>query len=342
LKKHLINFLKLAISLGLGIGLIMWFVSKMTPQEKQLTLDAFSRADYRWIALAPLLGLISNFSRAQRWRLLLEPTGYMPGYWNTFFSVMMMYFFNLLFPRLGEVSRCGALARYENVPLDKSIGTMVIERLVDLVSILIIGAVLLFFEYDRLFAFFDKTVLHKAAPAASSGTDLTKWIVLAVIAIAVGAAAFYVQRKYGFNRVKEIAKERLLGFVDGLKSIKNLKRPYEFIFHSIFIWVCYVLMVCVSFPALTETAHLPFAAAVACLFFGGFAMVATPGGIGAYPLALQQMLLLYGVDATIGYALGSVVWAAQMGAVLVGGVISLILLAILNKEPALDNEPLKT
>lgn len=338
MKKLLLNFLKLSVSLGLGIALVFWFVSKMTPDQKQDTIDAFKRANYFWIILAPMLGLLSNFSRAQRWRQLLEPTGHKPRFWNTYFSVMMMYFFNLFFPRLGEITRCGILARYENVPLDKSIGTMVVERFVDLISILIVGSVVLLVEYDRLFAFFEKNVLNKQAVATTS-PDFTKWIVIVGVAVALIVTAIYIQRKYGFKKLREIAKERLLGFAEGLKSIKNLKRPWEFLFHSVFIWVCYFLMIFLSFPALPETQGLGLFAGMACLFFGGFAIVATPGGIGVYPLFLQQVLLLYGVNATIGYAFGSVVWAAQMASILIGGIISLILLAIMNRKPALNTQP---
>jgi glycosyltransferase 2 family protein len=340
LKKYLISGLKLAVSLGLGIGLIYWFVSKMSPADKDLTVDTFKRANYFWILLAPVLGLISNFSRAQRWRQLLQPMGYMPGFWNTWFSITIMYLFNLFFPRLGEVSRCGVLARYENVPLDKSIGTMVVERIVDLLSILIIGAIMLVVEYDRLYAYFDANVLNKqAAPAAEA--DFTKWIVLTGIAAVLVGAAVYIEVKYGFKKLQAVMKERLMGFAEGLKSIKNVKSPMEFIFHSVFIWICYLLMVYVSFWALPETSSLGLFAATACLFFGGFAMVATPGGIGAYPAVIGQVLLLYAIQGTIGYAFGSIVWAAQMGSILVGGLISLVLLAILNRESALEKEPLK-
>lgn len=313
----------------------------MTPQQKQDTLDAFARADYFWIILAPILGLISNLSRAQRWRQLLEPTGHKPGFWNTFCAVMMMYFFNLFFPRLGEVTRCGMLARYEGVPLDKSIGTMVVERVVDLLSILVIGSVLLFVEYDRLFLFFQNNVLNKK-PAPETGFDITNYLVLIVLGLVLAAGMVYVQRKYGFAKLKEMMKERMLGFAEGLKSIRYVKNPLEFIFHTVFIWVCYFLMVYLSMPALAETSGLPFFASVACLFFGGFAMVATPGGIGVYPLFVQQVLILYGVNATIGYAFGSVVWAAQMGAVLIGGTLALIALAIMNRTPTLNTQPLKT
>lgn len=336
MKKQIFNILKLTVSLGLGIALILWFVSKMSESDKQLTIDAFKRADYFWIILAPCMGLVSNFSRAQRWRLLLEPTGYKPGFANTWFSVMMMYFFNLFFPRLGEVTRCTILARYENVPLDKSLGTMVVERLVDLITIMIIGSTLLFIERDRLLTFFQDNVLNKQA-APDAGSDFTKWIVLIVIALLALGAAVYVQRKYGFRKLKTILTERLKGFAEGLKSIGNLRSPGQFVFHSIFIWLCYFLMIYWSFPALPETAGMGVLAGAACLFFGGFAIVATPGGIGAYPIAISKVLLLYGVGETLGYAFGSIVWAAQMASILIGGTISLILLAILNKEKALKD-----
>jgi uncharacterized membrane protein YbhN (UPF0104 family) len=333
-KKHLASFLKLAISLGLGVGLIYWFVSKMTPEDVALTKDAFSRANYFWILLAPVLGFVSNFSRTERWRMLLEPTGHRPGFWNTYFSVMLMYFFNLLFPRLGEVTRCSILARYENVPLDKSIGTMVVERIVDLISIILVGSLVLFVEYDTLYAYFNETVLNKKASEPTE-TSYLKWIILGSIILICLGGAFFVQHKYGFARMKAMLIERLKGFAEGLKSIRYLRQPFMFVFHSVFIWVCYFLMVYFSFYALPETASLGAFAGLACLFMGGFAMVATPGGIGVYPAMIAQVLVLYGINATIGYAFGSIVWVAQTGSVLIGGALSLLLVAIINRGSSL-------
>ena len=335
MKKMLLNILKLSISLGVGVGLIIWFTSKLTAEQKQQTINAFMRADYFWIILAPLLGILSNLSRAQRWRLLLEPTGHKPSFWNTVFSIQVMYFFNLFFPRLGEVTRCSVLARYENVPLDKSIGTMVVERLVDLISIALIGGVLLVVEYDRLFNYFVTHVLNKPSAPANQTNYTPYYILIGGLVIAL-LAILFLHRKYGLHKVKTLAKERLMGFVAGLLSIKDLKHPVEFIFHSVFIWVCYFLMIYISFKTLPETAGLGIFAGMACLFMGGFAMVATPGGIGVYPLAIQQVLALYLIDSITGYAFGSLVWGVQMAGVLVAGVLSLLLLAILNREPSLN------
>jgi len=333
-KKHLGSFIKLTVSLGLGVGLIYWFVSKMTPEDIALTKDAFSRANYFWILLAPILGFVSNFSRTERWRMLLEPTGHRPRFWNTYFSVMLMYFFNLLFPRLGEITRCSLLAQYEKVPLDKSIGTMVVERVVDLISIIVVGSIIFFFEYDTLFSYFSENVLNKKN-VTTDEPSILKWVVMLVIVIAGLASSLYLQRKYGFARLKSMILERMKGFAEGLKSIRYLRQPVMFIVHSVLIWICYFLMVYLSFNALPETSSLGVLAGLACLFLGGFAMVATPGGIGAYPAAIGQVLALYGIHSTIGYAFGSIVWVAQTGSVLLGGAVSLLFVAIINRGSAL-------
>lgn len=334
-KQYLISGLKIAISLGLGVGLIVFMISKLSPADKRITIDVFKRANYFWVFLAPLLGILSNFSRAQRWRQLLQPLGYNPGFANTYFSIMLMYFFNLFVPRLGEVTRCSILARYEKIPLDKSIGTMVVERLADLVAILVIGAGLFALEHQRLYVFFDKILNGSNEPNPNAAPAYLKWIVIGGISIAAVGIAIYILRKHGFEELKKTITAKLLGFIDGLKSIRYVKRPWEFIFHSIAIWVCYFLMIYLSFRALPETADYSALAGAACLFFGGFAMVLTPGGIGAYPIAIQGVLMAYGSTEVIGWAFGNLVWAAQMASVLVGGLISLVLLAIINKEPSL-------
>lgn len=343
MNKTLGNIFKLVISLGLGVALIWWVVSHISETEKEKAIDAFHRAKYGWLFLAPVLGLVSNLSRTQRWRLLLEPTGHKPAYWNTFFSVMMMYFFNLFFPRLGEVTRCSVLARYENVPIDKSIGTMVVERFIDLLSILTVGGLLFIFERERIITFWEhKTELSNSGATVDDGSGTIKLVVFAVVVLMLIFGAAYLQRKVGFDRLLQMAKERALGFWDGLKSIAKLRSPLEFFFHTVVIWTCYIGMVYVSFPALSETENLGWLAAMATLFCSGFAIVLSPGGVGFYQVFVQFILSMYGVDKGTGYAFGIVVWAVQMGTTLIGGVISLMLLTILNKGTALNQEPLNS
>lgn len=332
MKARIGNIIKLALSIGLGLGLLYWFINQMTPEQREETVNSFRRANYFWLLMPLIFGFLSNFSRAQRWRLLLRPLGYNPSFLNTFFSVLTMYFFNLFVPRLGEVSRCGILAKYEDVPVEKSIGTMVVERVVDMITILLLLGFIMIIEYERLIGFFNKTVVNnEEAPAAN---PLMKFGIPIAIIAALMAASVYIIRKHGWKTLKHTVSIRLKGLWDGVKSIRYLRNFWQFVFHSVFIWICYILMIYLAFRALPETSDLSFLAGVATMVFGGFAMVATPGGIGAYPITVMGVLILYGIPDTIGGALGTLIWALQTVGALGGGIISLIVLSLMNgKKP---------
>lgn len=324
MNKQLKGVLQLIVSIGFGIFLVWLAVRKLGDKDIAEIKEAFERADYRWLLLGPFIGFVSNFSRAQRWRMLLKPVGYVPGFVNTFCSVMVMYFANLAFPRLGEVARCGILNKYEKVPLDKAIGTMVTERIVDMLSILLVGAYLFVAEHDRLIEFFVKLAGGKSTGSGNSYLPL-------ILLMAMVAMFFMVFRFR--NRVSFFRKvvDLLKGIWEGVQSIRYVENPLMFLFHSIMIWVAYYLMIYLSFYALGETANVGWNAAWACLFFGGFAMAATQGGIGAYPLAVQQVLILYGVTSNIGLAFGWIVWTVQTVSLVFAGILAMGLLAWLNK-----------
>lgn len=303
----------------------------MTPEQKLETVESFKRADYFWLFFPLLIGLSSNLLRAQRWRLLLRPLGYNPSYMNTFYSIMVMFFANLFIPRLGEVTRCGVLAKYENVPVEKSIGTMVVERVIDLLSILTLLGILMIFEYDLLLDFFTNNVLNKEATEAPN-LWLKYGIPLAILVL-ITAASVYIIRKKGFSEWKAAMIEKFSGLWAGIKSIRYLQNFPQFVLLTIGIWFSYFLMTYLSFKALEETANLSPLVGLACLIFGGFAMVATPGGIGAYPIMIRAILLLYGVAEVTGGALGTMLWATQTLGVFLGGILALILLALTNSKP---------
>lgn len=330
MKINFANILKLLISIGLGVGLVFWFVGQMTPEQKLETIDSFKRADYFWLFFPLIVGLSSNLMRAQRWRLLLRPLGYNPGYMNTFYSIMVMFFANLFIPRLGEVTRCGVLAKYDNVPVEKSIGTMVVERVIDLLSILVLLGILMIFEYELLLDFFKKTVLNKEA-AEAPNLWMKYGIPLAIVAF-IGAVSVYIIRKKGFSEWKAAMIEKFSGLWAGIKSIRYLQNFPQFVLLTIGIWAAYFLMTYLSFRALEETSNLGPLVGLACLIFGGFAMVATPGGIGAYPLMVRAVLLLYGVAEVTGGALGTMLWATQTLGVFLGGILALTLLALSNSK----------
>ena len=325
MNKKLKGALQLFVSVGLGLLLVWLATRKLSDSDIAEISGAFGRVEYSWLILGPLIGFISGFSRAERWRMLLEPMGYRPGYMNTFYSVMIMYFANLAFPRLGEVARCGILNKYEKVPLDKAIGTMVTERIIDMISILLVGLWLFFAEHDRLLSYFQ--TLQSGKSGGSGGLLLLA--VLCAAGLVVMFAVFrFRERVPLFKRIIQLIQ----GVWEGVQSIRYVSNPIMFIVHSLLIWVCYFLMIYLSFFALSETAGLGVQAGWACLFFGGFAMAATQGGIGAYPLAVQQVLLLYGVGSNIGLAFGWVVWTVQTISVLLGGLVSVGLLALSNRN----------
>ena len=345
MKKYIVSFLKLAISLGIGIGIVYLFVSKMSDKDKDDVLTYIKKANYLWVVMPIVFGLVSNYFRAQRWRLLLRPLGYNPGIFNTFFSVMIMYFLNLFFPRLGEVSRCGVLSRYENVPMDKAIGTMVLERMVDVLCLGIISLVLVFTQAQKFWLLKDQIAANSAEAVAKYQIDPAfKWGVIAGVVLAIGDFLAFRIRKQGLKPLMEDSKEKIMGIVRGIISIKDIKNPWEFLFHTVMIWVCYFMMGYVGFFMFPETSHLPAVAALMCLAFSAVAFSLTPGGLGLFPIFMKLILVVYGIpessSAPISY--GLVQWSAQTASVLVGGSLSLLLLAIFNREPSLKEVSPKT
>lgn len=333
MKKQLGNILKFIISLGIGIALVFWSLKDVTEEQKQIIIDSFKRANYFWLFLLLFFGLASNFFRAQRWRLLLKPLGCYPNYWNTFSAVMSMFFFNLLFPRLGEVMRCTILYKYDKVPIEKSIGTMVLERVIDLVCILFLGALILFLEYQRFYTFFAEI---------GAKINFVKLGIIGAIVLVIGIIAFYFLNKKKAIHDEIVHEEhvviaKLKGLWQGIISIKDLQNRWEFIFHTLAIWVCYILMPYFGFKSLEETAGLGFTAATAAVFFGGFAMVLTQGGVGAFQIVIQKILLTYGISAIIGLSYGWISWSVQTASVIIGGILSLIFLAVYNKDTTSEN-----
>lgn len=307
---------------------MFWSLKDVTAEQKQMILDAFKSANYFWLFLLMFIGLASNFFRAQRWRLLLRPIGYNPNYWNTFSAVMAMFFFNLLFPRLGELMRCTILYRYEKVPVEKSIGTMVLERIIDLVCILVLGVIILLFEYQRFYVFFAEI---------AAKINFVKVGIAGVIATIVGIIAFYfLNKKKAIHneivREEHVIIAKLKGLWQGLISIKDLKERWEFIFHTFAIWICYILMPYFGFKCMEETAGLGLTAAMAAVFFGGFAMVLTQGGVGAFQIVIQKILVAYGIGEIIGLSYGWISWTVQTASVIIAGILSLIFLAVYNKD----------
>lgn len=332
MKKILINVLKFVLPLSLGIFLI-WLISKdLTDEDINNIKESFRTADYKWVFLSLVFGFLSHFSRAMRWLILLEPLNYKPKLSTSFYTVMIGYLANLAFPRLGEVSRCGVMSRTENIPFTAAFGTVVAERIIDLIILLTFTFIVIAMQFELLGNFVETHFLSKASGMLSDKQDQLPLIVgIGFAAILVlGVAGYFLRSKAkdAYLKVKSI----LMGFAEGLVTVKNVKRKGAFIFHTIFIWFMYVMMCYVCFFAFPETSGLSFSAVLSCFVFGSFGIVFVQGGIGAYPVIIMMTLELYGISAVTGFAFGWLVWTAQTVLLLVAGFLSLILISATAKK----------
>ncbi len=332
MKKTLINILKFIIPLGLGIFLIWLVIKDLTPQDRTNVWQSFKDANYFWVFVTMIAGLLSHLSRAYRWLLMLESMGYKSKFRNSFFSVAIGYLANLAFPRLGEVTRCGIMNRYEKVPLPALLGTVLAERLIDMLILLLLTFITLFTQYHLLA---DLINIYLIAPIKGKVDSLSDSIGLVIIAGAIISFAFaglfvFVRSKLktSFEKISAVTKS----FAEGLVTIKNVRNKWAFVFHSLFIWTMYISMMYFSTFALAETTGLSIGAMLSAFVFGTFGMIAVQGGIGAYPAILMITLELYGTSKTGGFAFGWLTWTSQTILILLLGFLSLILLPSFNKK----------
>lgn len=332
---RLATFVKFTLFLGLGILIIWLSLRGLTGEERAEILHSFRIANYNWVVLTIALGLCSHLFRALRWRILLEPMGYNPSVKNTFFAVMVGYFANMAFPRLGEVTRCGVLTRTEKIPFTRSFGTVITERAIDMITFIILFFGMIVTQAGTIGHYLNNNVYPKLAqkfdnPMFGSLVLLTAGI----LALLVLVAAWLMRRKiaaWGFTqRILKI----VLGFWEGLKSLAQVRRPGLFIVYSLSIWTLYFFMIYVCFFCFPETSSLGPGAALSALVLGSVGIMITPGGIGLYPAIIQESMLLYGVVKTTGLALGWISWTAQTSMILITGGVSLILLSFNKKSHA--------
>lgn len=327
MRKKIIAALQYTFFLGLGL-ILLWYSSRnLTREELDMMKKSIQGAEY-WVAIpAAIVFIASHYSRAIRWKILMEPLGFNPGTRNTFIAVMLSYFFNLLVPRLGEVMKCTLLAKYENAPVDKLVGTMVAERAMDVISLFVVFLITLVFQIDLLGQFARNEyghLLNFRFDPMSTG------VVLLFFTGAFFSIRFFLMR-YAHIAVIQKSRSLLSGVWAGLTSIRYLKKKKEFFFHSVFIWAMYLMGIRLGFFAMDSVEHLGIFPAFTILSFGSLAMIVTQGGIGAYQLAVQNTLTLYGINAVQGLAFGWLLWLFQTLLIIFTGIMLLILLPLLNK-----------
>lgn len=334
MKKTILTILQYSFFLGLGI-LFVWLSVKNIHHAQWLQIkSALARARHWLILPVVVLLLLSHYSRALRWKILMEPMGYRPSTFNTFATVMIGYLVNAGVPRLGEVVKCTLLSRYEKVRADRLVGTIVMERAVDLVSLIIAFILALIFQGHVIGDYVSQSF-------GQFFTDRSGHASMRKIGITVGGLVlfffllYYVLKRFGHIDAIGKVKNVVGGILHGLTSIRFIKHKGLFLFHSVLIWVLYLASTTIGIYALHETAPLGLGGGLTTLAVGSVGMVLTPGGIGAYPLLVAKLIGLYGLEEeTIGTALGWLLWSVQYLIVIAAGILFFVLFSYYNKKRA--------
>ncbi|MBO4307098.1 MAG: flippase-like domain-containing protein [Bacteroidales bacterium] len=331
MKKRLIDILKFVVFFGIGLFFIYWFLLKLDAEERSAIWESFLSAKWGWVICVMVVSLLSHFIRALRWQLLFKPLNHHPNINNTFGAVMVTYLANLAFPRLGEVMRCAMLRTSDRIPMEKSLGTVVTERLFDtliFVIIVLMGFLLMFGDV--------KDFIYDTLSQKFSALPTLTGIVICGIALLI---VLFVLYKLFHEKMMKFAFYRKItsmvtGCVDGIKSILHLgpKATFLFIVYSLAIYFLYIAGGWVILQAFTETSSLGISTAFVIYLFGSVGMMISQGGLGAYPVLVWQALHLYGIGEATGLACGWMLWSSQQVIVLLFGLAYLVYFSLMKKK----------
>jgi len=322
--------------LFLGVGILLMYLA-FRGMDFSKMLNDLKHADYSWVLLSLFISVFAFLSRAYRWILLIEPLGYKPKLSNTFYSLMVGYFANLAIPRIGEITRCTALYEVEKTPINSSFGTVVAERVVDLICLFITLLITLFWKFSEISAFFSTNVIE---PLSNKIASLPLPYMVAVLAVAVlGLLLVYIFRKK-IAKVGFIIKMKslLAGVAEGLKTVFRLKRKAAFLFHTFAIWFLYFVMTYICFFAIEPTSNLSPMVGVFILVAGGFGMSApVQGGFGAYHIIVSSALTITAITGAAitqaeGLLFATIIHTSQTIFILILGCASLVMLNIAKRK----------
>lgn len=323
--------LRLVIFLGIGFFFIYWFLIKLDSDQKAAIWESFTGANWWWVVATMVCSLLSHLMRALRWQLLFKPIGHTPTLNHTFGSVIVAYLGNLAFPRAGEVMRCATLRTSEGIPMEKSLGTVVTERIIDTLAfglVVLLGLVVMFGKA--------KDWLYDTLAERFSNLPNMAMIIGTLVVLAVLALLFY---KFFWNKLLHIKlfkkiDDLVRNMIDGVKSILHLgpRATALFVAYSVAIYLLYIMGGLIIFQALPETQWLGFRAAFVVYLFGSVGMTFSQGGIGVYPVLVQLALDIYGISMEVGTACGWLLWGSQQAVVVTVGAAYLIYFSIKKRK----------
>ena len=319
-KKKLIKFFKILLPLLIGILFIYLSVKDTTSSDRETIYQAVKNADYRFVFLSLCMGLLSHFSRAYRWNFMLHPMGYRPKLINNVLAIFITYIANLGVPRSGGFFRATVMKTYENIPFEKSFGTIIAERMVDLIMLFLVIGIALLLQFEFIISFLEKQYFNPTT--------------LIISLVLLGFSLWILIRQ--LKKSSSVLAKKILGLIEGLTegilTLVKMPKKWAYLFHTFLIWGLYVFMFYVVKLALPETFDLPFEALLIGFIVGAISISATNGGIGIYPFSVSLVLVSYGISKESSLAFGWIMWTAQTVMVIVFGSLSFFILPLINRK----------
>lgn len=327
MRKSILQGLKILAFLSLGV-LILWIAFRKTDFPK--LIEELKEADYSWLLLSVFFSILAYISRAMRWNILIRTLGYKPSAINSYHAVMTGYLANIALPRVGEITKCVALGRKEKIPIDQLIGTVIVERTVDLISLLLITAGVMLTTGSHVVEFMNESIFLplREKLILVFGVTWVIWLILLVLTVSIFIALLKYKKRLRQFRFFAKLFDTARGVINGLKTITKLERKWEFLFHTVFIWLNYALMTWVVVFCLENTSHITFGESLFILVIGGLAMSApVQSGFGVFHYATSRALVvLANVTLEDGLAFAILAHESQLIFMAIAGTISFLLI----------------
>ncbi|MGG7036672.1 MAG: YbhN family protein [Flavobacterium sp.] len=320
MKNHIKKWVTVLIPLMIGIGIIYYQYTTLSAEEIKKIITSFKKANYFYVFLSLLIALTGYWSRAYRWKYALNHLGYTTKFSSNFFTVSVSYLVNMTVPRSGEISRAALLKKYEDVPFDKGFGTIVAERIVDLLIFLLFVTIGFISQFNKIYQFL-----------LSKNVSLRSLIFTGIVGLLL-FVIFILIWVYAEWKIILKLKKKLAGLIEGMATIFIMKEKWKYLLHSFFIWFSYLAMFYVTIFALPETSEISFDIVIMGFIFGSLAIGFSNGGLGAYPFSIALIFSLYGISNNVGTAFGWLVWTSQTGLAILLGLTSYILLPLVNRN----------
>ena len=318
--KKIKSLLKVIIPLAVGFFFVYLSYNSTSEEDRILIYSYIQKADLRFVMLSVFFGILSHLSRAYRWKYLLSPLGYQPRFINSVLAVLIAYIANLGIPRSGEILRATTLSSYEKIPFEKTFGTIVAERLVDLLILMGFVLTALVLQFDIIWSILSEKKISTVQIAIGLAFVIIGYVTLKKL--------FTLSQNPLIIRIKNF----FWGLAEGIMSLKNMPNKGRFIGHTLFIWLMYLAMFYVVKWTVPETASLGMNAILPAFVVGGLAISATNGGIGIYPFSVALVLAAFKISNESGLAFGWIMWTSQTLMIIVFGSLSFFVLPLVNRQ----------